>query len=363
MCDFKTTIAQMKYFTIILSSLFSMISFAQKNEDVIVEPEPHKLDEYFKKHNPSGIKKVYIISKNKKTDFTNDTLNVDLYNEDGLKTHTIRYEKNSPASNLQLIYDDNRNLVKSIYTQNKVKERTGITDFKYDNENQLTEEYYKSIFGENIERTVTKKYKYIDKKLVEKTIYQTNNLTQTDSFFYSKNNLTSHKTVYSLGNNDFENTYTYNKLGQLEKKETYSISKDGQKNLFGKATYKYEKDKLISISEIEGKNLLNNEPVLTYYHYGNNGKISKMRVEYKSFYREVDYEYSGQKIISINVITNTENSAYMKFWTSTFGHYIDKMPFTYKEVFDFDDKDNLIRKKILINDELINEVNYIIEYY
>lgn len=363
MCDLKTTIIEMKYFTIFLFSLFSMISFAQKNEDVIVEPEPHKLDEYFKRYNSTGIKKVYTISKNKKTNFTDDTLNIDLYNKDGLKIQTIRYEKNSPSSSLELIYDDNRNIVKTIFSQNKIKERIGITDFVYDDRNQLIEEFYKSIFEENIERTVTKKYKYIDKKLVEKAIYQTNNLAQKDSFFYSKNNLTLHKIVYSSGNNDFENIYTYNKLGQLEKKETNSIFKNSQKNIFGKTAYKYEDNKLISISEMEGKNLSNREPVLTFYSYDNNGKLSKMRVEYKSFYREIDYEYSGQKIISINVITNTDNSAYMKFWTSTFGHYIEKMPFNYKEIFDFDHKDNLIRKKIFINDELIHEVNYIIEYY
>lgn len=32
-------------FFIIMLSLLPIISFAQKNEDVIVEPEPHKLDE------------------------------------------------------------------------------------------------------------------------------------------------------------------------------------------------------------------------------------------------------------------------------------------------------------------------------
>src|SRR5690554_2295381 len=160
-CNFKTS-ARMKYSIIILFSLFSIISFAQKNEDVVVEPEPHRLDEYFKKDNHSGIKKIYTISKNKKTNFTNDTLNVDLYNKQGLKIQTVRYEKNSPASNLQFIYDDNRNHVKSIYTKNKVKERTSITEYKYDSNNQLIEEDNQSMFAGSLERTVTKKYKYID---------------------------------------------------------------------------------------------------------------------------------------------------------------------------------------------------------
>ena len=354
----------MRYFIIIIFSIFSIISFAQKNEDVIVELEPHRLDEYFKKDNHSGIKKVYTISKNKKTNFANDTLNVDLYNEQGLKIQTVRYEKNSPASNLQFIYDDNRNHVKSIYTQNKVKERTSITEYKYDSNNQLIEEDNQSMFAGSLERTVTKKYKYIDGKLVEKSIYQNNTLNQINSFFYDNDNLILHQQIYLSGNNNYENTYIYDGSGKLIQRETKAIyTPNNTTELIGIVKYQYENEKLTSVIESEWQNFKNNESVLASYSYNENNKLSKMRVEYKSFFREVNYEYSNQKKVTINVVTNTDNSAYMKFWTSTFGNYIEKMPFNYKEQFDHDEKENLISKKIFINDELIYEVNYIIEYY
>lgn len=351
-------------FFIIMLSLLPIISFAQKNEDVMVEPEPHRLDEYFKEKNLTKVKTVYIISKNKKTNFTNDTLNVYFYNKQGLKIRTIRYEQNRPASNLEIIYDEKGNQKKSLYTQTKVKERTGVTEFKYDDQNQLIAEEYKSVFAGNPERTITKNYKFIDNKLAEKTIYQTNTLSQTDSFIYDKNKLVLHKQTYSSGNNNYENIYTYDESEQLIKRETKGIyTPTGTPELVAIVKYEYENGKLKSITESEWKNKQNNEPVLTYYTYGENGKVSKMRVEYKSFYSEVDYEYSGQKIISINVVTNTDNNAYMKFWTATYGHSVDKMPFKYKEQFDYDPKDNLTGKKIFMNDDLINETMYVIEYH
>lgn len=354
----------MKYFTFILLSLCSIISLAQKNEDVIVEPEPHILYEYFKKDNHSGIKKVYTISKNKKTNFANDTLNIDLYNEQGLKTQTIRYQKNSPTSNLQFIYDENGNQVKSIYSQNNVKDRTDITIFKFNSNNQLIEEDFQSLFAGSLERSVTKKYKYIEDKLVEKSIFQNNILTQTNSFLYDNKKLMLHKQVYSSGNNNYENIYIYDKSGNLIQRETKGIYiPNGTTELIGIVKYQYENDKLISVIESEWQNFQNNESVLTFYDYNEDNKISKMRVEYKSFFREVNYEYKNQKIVSIKVFTNTDNSAHMKFWTSTFGNYISEMPYHYKEQFDHDDKGNLTSKKIFVNNELIHEVHYIIEYY
>lgn len=353
----------MKLFVLFLLCFFSTFSFAQKNEDVIVEPEPHKTEEYFKQDNSSGIKTVYIISKNKKTNFTNDTLNADFYNVEGLKTQTIRFEKNSPVSKLDIEYDENRNRKTSIYTQNNIKERTGTTEFKYNEKNQLLEEEFKSVFAGSTERTVTKKYNYINQKLIDKSIYQSDKLSQKDSFIYDGDKLILHELTYSSGHNNFENVYTYNESGQLIRRETNSLNKDNQKIIYGKADYRYNDDKLVFISEMEGQNLQNNEAVLTFYDYYENGKISKMRVEHKSFYREVAYIYDGRKIVSINVHTNTDNSAYLKFWTSTFGNYIDKMPFNYKEEFGYDHKDNFINKKIFINNELINEVTYLIDYY
>lgn len=352
-----------KLFILIILCLFTTFLFAQKNEDVIVEPEPHKPEQYFKDYNPSGIKTVYIISKNKNTNFVNDTLNVECYNKQGLKTQIIRYEKNIPAGILDILYDEKGNRKESISSFVKVKGRTGISKFRYDQHNQLLAEEYRSVFAGKTERTVDKKYTYDNQKLVERKIYQSNTLSQTDSFFYNKERLIFHKQTYHTGNNNYENIYTYNGSGLLTKRETYSDFNHNQKNIFGKAEYSYEDDQLVYVSEMEGLNLQNNELVQTRYDYDEKGKISKMRVEYKSFYREVTYTYDGQKIVSICVNTNTDNSAYMKFWTSTYGNHIDKMPFDYKEEFGYDSKNNFINKKIFINDELVNEVSYIIEYY
>lgn len=348
---------------ILIICLIATFSFAQKNEDVIVEPEPHKQGEYFKEKNPTDIKTVYIISKNKKTNFANDTLNVDYYNLQGLKTRTIRYEKNSPASILDISYDEKGNRKESIYSLNKLKERKGITVFRYDEENQLLAEEYQSTFAGKTERTIDKKYTYNSQKLVERNIYQTHTLSQTDSFFYDKDRLTLHKQTYHTGNTNYENIYTYNKSGQLTKRETYSIDSHNKKNIFGKAEYNYKGGQLVFVSEMEGLNLQNNQPVQTHYYYDKTGKISKMRVTYKSFYSEVTYTYEDLKLASIQANTNTKNNAYLKFHMATYGHQVDEVPFSYKEQFHYDTKGNLINKQTLINDELIYEVDYIIEYY
>lgn len=354
----------MKKLIFLLFCVITVHSFAQKNEDVLVEPQPHLLKQYHPNVSSSGKKTVYTIVKKQGFNSINDTMQVDFYNGQGFKVKTVRYENNQPESSLEFRYDENGNEVETKYEKRSLQNVTSFTESTYNSQNRLIQIQSKTKRLDDITISNTKKYNYKDDQLIEKKIYQGKNNSQIDSFFYHNKLLTHHKLIYTQAIYAFENNYAYNHTGQLILKETRNIIKDkSTKELSGKTEYTYEKGNLVAVIELEGKNLTNQEPVRTFYSYDADDQLSKMRVEYKSFYRDVKYEYEDAKISSIQVISNSDNNAYLKFWVATFGNMISEFPFQYEEKFTYDDKANLISKKILLNDELIREIVYHIEYY
>lgn len=354
----------MREVIILTFCLLTVPTFAQKNDDVLVEPQPHQLNQYYPNVSSSGKKVVYTIVKAQGFNLVNDTLNADFYNEQGFKIKKVRYENNQPESSLELRYDENGNEIESKYEKRNLKNVLSFTESTYNSQNRLIQVQSKTKKLDDIEINLTKKYNYKDDQLIEKKIYQGKNNAQIDSFFYHNKLLVQHKLIYTQAIYAFENSYAYDHKGQLILKETRSFDKDkGTKELTGKTEYTYGKGKLIAVTELLAKNLIKKEHVRTFYSYNSNDQLATMRVEYNSFYREVKYEYTGEKISTIKVISNSDNNAYLKFWVATYGNVISEFPFQYQEKLTYDDKDNLISKKIFLNEEPIREILYHIEYY
>jgi hypothetical protein len=89
--------------------------------------------------------------------------------------------------------------------------------------------------------------------------------------------------------------------------------------------------------------------------------LQTMHSKYKNFYRNVDFSYSNGKLQEVNLTTNG-NSAFLAFIISYRIADYYSFPLKYKEQFLYDEQGNRIAKKVLVNDELFSEVNYLFSY-
>lgn len=327
------------------------------------EPAPHKdaIPEpfervYFTDHNRyDKVASIATVSRSREKGFTPDTLNI-RYFDTGLLIKEVRYEKNVPVYTSCFSYYSNRNLALWQLTD---KGRFTHTLFQYDSLARI-------------------------KEIAQFRITKANGISDTlrtshTSFTYSAEGLKEIGRAFYHDMRIETFAYTAGKLvRKTEGRNHTEFTYDGYGNLIGTAEYsgtgndpvllargKFSfngLNQLVADSMQGAGHLRQGKYSVTVYDYDSAGNLRMMETRLDSFYRKAVFHYTDQRINSVNLITNRQNSAYLRFWIS---HRIEdyySFPIDYREVYTYDHHDNRIAKLIYVNDELFSEIRYDIRY-
>ncbi|MBL0145709.1 MAG: hypothetical protein IPP48_08085 [Chitinophagaceae bacterium] len=297
--------------------------FSADRPDEVVKQDPY-VSMYFADNNDYKlIESVITITKDKHNNFMPDTLNIDYYNNKGLKIKNIRYNKNKISATTEFTYDASDNLLKW-HTFSKLSSTHAF--YFYNKKNQLikTNKYTITILNNKMDTVEVSRmlFKYDGEKLVQIT----NNSLGTDI-------------VEKYG---YEQNRLVNKTGGF-------ISK----------RFLYTNKKLSSIIEYMG-GVIDSTKIMGLEKFVYNS-LRSINSIYKNLFRNVLFTYNNEKLEEVFLETNG-NSAFLKFIIS---HRIDEyytFPIKYLEQFGYDTKGNRISKKVFVNNELFSEVNYIVTY-
>jgi len=327
--------------------------FAQDQVELKVIPKPYNPKPYYDQLNSSGIKKVSIIARQKKDHFDNDTTYVYEYNQAGQQVSSSRYEHNKEASRTLMKYDQNNNQVQ--WSILEPKETITTTNFYYDVYNKLDSTRQISTRQQKTIHTSRYAYQYKNSKIVARQIFFNSVQNRDDYYQYRDSLLTKFKSIW---NPDvyYLSTYQYDTHQQLT--EVYTTHYFGSRSeLWNKKNFWYQDGQLTSEEELT----YDNKKILNQYEYYPQKKLKKIVSSYLDKKQEIEFDYNEFGVSEITIKANS-NSAYLKFYIPL---SLENMafPMLYKETFMYDNKHNLVSKKHYVNDELIKEVIYQVEYY
>ena len=341
----------MKY--VLFLFLLPVFVFAQDQVELNVIPKPYNPKPYYDQLNHTGIKKVAIISKQKKDQFNNDTTYVYEYNEAGQQVSSARYEHNKVASRTLMKYDQNNNQVQ--WTILEPNESQTTTNFYYNAFNQLDSTRQVSTRQQKTTHTSHYAYQYENRKLMARQIIFNDVLNRDDHYQYRDNLLTEFKSIWNP-EVYFLSKYQYNGHQQLT--EVHTTHYFGSRSeLWNKKNFSYDKGLLTS----EEEHTYDNKKISNQYEYDPQKKLTKIVSTYLDNKQEIEFDYNEFGVMEITIKANS-NSAYLKYYIPL-GLENIAFPMLYKETFMYDSKHNFVGKKHYVNGELFKEVVYLVEYY
>lgn len=341
----------MKY--IILLTLFPFYLFGQDQIETNIIPKPYNPKPYFDKLNKTNPKKVTIVTKQKQDKFTDDTLYVYEYNESGQQVSSYRYEHNKITSKTIMKYDKYDNQIE--WTMFEPNQTYTTTKFYFNKLNQLDSTKQISYKEQRITHTSRYTYNYEKGKLKSRQIIFNDLLNRTDNYNYNDSLLSEFKSITSPSAY-FISSFAYDNYSNLIEVNTTHFF-NTKSELWNKKNFTYQNEKLISEEELT----YDNKKMFAQYHYNIDNKLQKIVSTFGENKRVIEFSYNDFDINEITVTTNS-NSAYLKFYIP-FALENYSFPLTYREKFDYDKKNNLTNKKTYINNELMKETLYIIDYY
>ncbi len=328
--------------------------------DMVIEPDPFKDLVYRDYNSYTNISSVATIFRRRKDHFISDTFEIHYYNNKGLKTKAIRYKKNAPSTTRILTYNDIGKLIKNQSIDHKSRKDTSTVLYTFDDQHQLvTVDHFtiKQINGENDTLYQPQKtFAYNNAKLIE---FRSGvwGMQSISKYKYVKGRLITKTGGFT------SKKFGYDKKGNLTSMYEYTGGEIDEKKLMGIKKFKYDrKNRLIIDSILTGSNMPAGKWQITEYLYTNNDTLKTMRVTFGSHYRNVQFKYLQGKIKDIIVDTNVGTSAYLRFWIN---HHIDTyytFPINYREVYAYDNFGNKVSKKMYVNGELFDEVEFQILY-
>lgn len=112
----------MKKFLLLLF-LYPLLAISQdstpENPDIVIEPNPLKEFYFQDKNNYKNVESMITILKNKSNNFSNDTIRINYYNENGKQSKNIRYSNNKPKYTTIMTYNRDNNILSQQTTENK----------------------------------------------------------------------------------------------------------------------------------------------------------------------------------------------------------------------------------------------------
>ena len=130
--------------------------------------------------------------------------------------------------------------------------------------------------------------------------------------------------------------------------------------MFAKSFSYNEENLLVADSVLTSSNKKNGDYQITRYEYDEN-LLTKMKSTFKTYYRNVEFEYVDDKIKEIHINTNQPKND-LKHWINykIKNHYT--FPISSKEIFEYDEHGNIISKKVYVNNDLFSDTQYVISY-
>ncbi|MFY7963901.1 MAG: hypothetical protein ACOVO1_03295 [Chitinophagaceae bacterium] len=341
----------MKY--LFLFTFLPLFVLGQDQIETTIIPKPYNPKPYFDQLNKTKLKKVIIISKQKQDNFKDDTTYVYEYNEYGQQVSSLRYENNKITTKTIMKYDKYDNQIEwKIFEPNQT---LTTTNFYFNQFNQLDSTKQVSYREKKIIHTSRYAYQYENGKLKFRQIIFNNILNRDDSYDYNDSLLVNYKSilspdVYFVTNYSYDN---YSHLAEINTTHFFNTKSE----LWNKKNFNYQNGKLISEEELT----YDNKKIFAHYYYNLDNKLQKIVSTFAENNRDIEFEYNDFDIKEITVNTNS-NSTYLKFYIPLRLENVT-FPIVYKEKFTYDKENNLINKKNFVNDDLVKESVYLIEYY
>jgi uncharacterized protein YkuJ len=342
--------------------VFSFIHFsgiAQKStsELRLLEPDPYRISEKFKKITNLRSEKFIYTVKKKENNFRIDTIFISTYDKFGNETEKIAYEYNKVDYTVKKKFNRKGNKIHSTVSYRKKPESVNATVLKYNSAHKLVELKGFRIKGKDTLSSSFTKFKYENNALISKEIYNQDRFVTAQHFKHDdKRNLTYMHTGEKPETGTYIE-YIYDDKSQIINKLEYVkyINSDEKYYLYKSKFIYNEEGKMIKDSVYsESKK----HWTVTDYQYNKNGLLAKIDIKRNDYYRNALFTYADGKIEKMKVLTNYNLS--LKLWLKS-NIYSAKMPATYEEHYTYDKNDRIKSTKIYINGELQSE--YIRDIY
>jgi len=333
-------------------------AFSQAMLDVKTEPEPYTI--LYDKMNPEyPVKsKISYSEYRKENGNRKDTLRMEVFDKKGELMKTVSYHNGRRTE--ATLYQRGKNFMEWWQDQSKGDKvskyisRTNYTSFgKFASFNNAT------ITNGDTVSTGKAKFTYnAERQLIRREDYTSGQMLIFRTFEYKKQNMIRAyiQVVNSVGTR-YE--YEYNDKNQPVAKKV-SLVRNGQPEVFEYNYYEYVGEQLISerFSDSQRPGV----DVNAKYSYGPAGRLTDIKIQQDTLYRDIHYEYSQSKLKKISVKTNTWGG-FNKFLLFIYTNPLLKAPIAYETEFFYDIRDNLVQIKELVNGELQSDRRYILEYY
>jgi len=324
--------------------------FAQKttSELRLLEPDPFRLVNKFKRVTNLHSEKFIYLSKRKEYNFKEDTIYIAMYDQNGNEIEKVSYDYNKVKYTVKRKFNTKGKKIHATQTYRKRPKGVRHTFYTYTSYDMLKELKGYKIYNNDTTNHSFSAYKYEKNRPVSKNIYNGKNIISCQHFKHdAKGNLTYMHTGQKPESGTYIE-YIYNDTSEITNKLEYvKYERDGEKDYLYKSKFMYNEDgKMIKDSVYSATK---KHWTVTDYEYDQKGFLAKINIKRNDYYRNATFEYKNEKLQKMKVITNYNLTMKIHLFSSI---YSAKMPATYEEFYTYDSKDRIKSTKIYINGEL-----------
>jgi hypothetical protein len=353
--------------TVLFTLVFCIFHFtslkAQLISAVKVEPEPFVMGPpHFDQLTNSPIRQVTTITKfDSYRQLQNDTTSIYLYDKEGRRDSTIRYENGKVSSTYFFIYTGKK-VTESWETFSRPNSSWFHGLILYDKKGR---EIRDLSFYINKKDTTSKTVRDLDYdengNLLRITGKIEGRTTYADSYTYESNLLKEHRLCMNpeQPKNYMKAEYTYNEDSTLKEKKEYQFI-DTAVYLLSDHLYTYSGKNLVA----EQYSSAGRTETTVTYGYDNKNKLVQLESRRDSLYKKVMYTYEDGRVSRINVESNAWNGLHREFYIPLSSiSSLTKTPFFYEEQWSYDAHGNVTEKKCLLNGAIEKVILFSIVYY
>ncbi len=353
----------MKYLIISFLILCCGLCYGQSALDVSVEPRPYDIAIYLKNKPGTHIKQiVYFRDFNIEARNFKDTMSVENYDLAGNLATYVRYYggKRTNVVTYKISAD-------SLTREWQSKELTGrknvtVDHSVYDAKGKML--FFKNIdlnfkgevlgwdstrFLYNERGNLLKRLQFVNGKTSQYKIYRYKDIDMIQAEI---------RNPYSPGFYSLVE-FTYNAIHlPLERRELYVRNNVIEPSGFDRYVY----DGKTLVAETYSDSSKPGVEINASYTYDANNRLRTVLVKQDTLYQLVNYEFDAKHLNRITVKTNARNKFYKHIivWGTSL---ITVLPIQYEKIFVYDDKDNLIETRQLLNGVLQTDILQKITYY
>ncbi|OYU81388.1 MAG: hypothetical protein CFE23_04675 [Flavobacterium sp. BFFFF1] len=344
-------------FLMILSCVFVQ---AQDITDFDVIPKPYLGKPYYDNKTNAGISEViYVTKSNKWQHLINDTIFIAKYDPQGRRVEYLRFENNKRNEPYLSSYPKNQYRWEQ---DNKARKMKDVCVSTYNSKGEYKKIYSYTLKSNDTLNRQTRTYLYDKKGRLIKTVNLFDDRMGLNSEYdYTDDNLSVLR-QYSTSNrhNYTQYEYQFSEDGLLREMQEFQL-RDTLKDFVDKQTFEYDNHKRLSVEKY--KIGLPAFDVQTYYSYNENDNLQNMKIYWGKDTIAVDYKYNERcMMIEKKIYTTTWKSTKEIFFLTPMDS-LTPMPYTFTEIYTYDDKDNLIGLKKMDKDGVFIDRVFILKYY